>query len=92
MSECLYGDPELKCSDLRDETCTNLSIRLSLLLKKMKIGDRQKIVVTQKQFSQIDGIPERNNIQTIKERMNEDVLITLEKKVIDSSFVSKIMS
>ena len=77
MSECLYGDINCSIVDLREETCTNVSIRLSLLIKRMKKGDIQKILITRTQYHQVEGIPQRFNIFMEKEESGHDCLITL---------------
>ena len=76
MSECLSGNPKSELKDLRDETCTNLSIQLSLLMKRMRVGEQRKIIVTRKQYPQIEGIPERYKIHAMREEYGDDYLLT----------------
>lgn len=77
MSECLYGNVELIPADLRDETCTNLTIALSLLMRRIKPGELRSIIVTSKQYIQIEGIPEKRKLKVTKEEFGDDLLITL---------------
>ena len=79
MSECLFGENDCEMRDLRNETCTNLTIQLSLLMKSMKPGDKRKIIVTPKQYVQIEGVPGRFSINSTKELSRYDILITLSK-------------
>lgn len=77
MSECLYGDTDCPIVDLREETCTNVSIRLSILMKKMKKGELQKFLITRPQYLQVEGIPKRYNLFMDKEQAGEDYIITI---------------
>jgi TusA-related sulfurtransferase len=79
MSECLFGENEREMRDLRNETCTNLTIQLSLLMKSMKPGEKRRIIVTPKQYIQIEEIPDRFHIKITKEICRDDLLITLQK-------------
>lgn len=76
MSEHLFGN-NCQFMDLRNETCTNLSIQFSLLVKRMKEGEIQKIMLTRKQYSQIEGIPPRLKLFMKKEKSGNDYLITI---------------
>ena len=63
--------------DLRDETCTNVSIQLSLLMKRLKRGEVKKIMLTRKQYDQIEGINQRFHLSMEKEESGNDYLITI---------------
>lgn len=63
--------------DLRDETCTNVSIQLSLLMKRLKRGEVKKIMLTRKQYAQVEGINKRFHLSMEKEESGNDLLITI---------------
>ncbi|KAF5091515.1 hypothetical protein KHC33_05135 [Methanospirillum sp. J.3.6.1-F.2.7.3] len=77
MSECLYGNVDCSMRDLRDETCTNVSIQLSLLMKRLKRGEVKKIMLTRKQYAQVEGINKRFHLSMEKEESGNDLLITI---------------
>ena len=77
MSECLYGNVECSMRDLRDETCTNVSIQLSLIMKRLKQGEMKKIMLTRKQYAQIEGINQRFHLFMEKEESGNDYLVTI---------------
>lgn len=77
MSECLYGNVDCSIRDFRNETCTNVSIQLSLLMKRIKRGEIKKIMLTRKQYDQIEGINQRFHLSMQKEESGNDYLITI---------------
>lgn len=65
--------------DLRDESCTNLAIRIALIMKSMKSGDDRAILVTRKQSAGMAGIPERSGVRVVTEPSGNDILLLLHR-------------
>lgn len=48
-----------------------------MLMKRLKMGDVQKILITRPQFLQVEGIPKRYNLFMDVKESGEDYLITI---------------
>lgn len=68
-----------KPADIRNETCTNLSILLKLLTRKIKPGETIPLIVTRKQLIQIEEIVAQYGISVHHEPLPEDLLVTVTK-------------
>ncbi len=66
-------------SDIRNETCTNLSILINLLIRKIQPGDFVSLVVTRKQLLHIEEILAERGFVIGQQPLPEDLLITLSK-------------
>lgn len=66
-------------SDIRNETCTNLSILINLLIRRIQPGDCVSLVVTRKQLLHIEEILTERGIVIGQQALPEDLLITLSK-------------
>ncbi len=66
-------------SDIRNETCTNLSILINLLIRRIQPGDCVSLVVTRKQLIHIEEILTERGIVIRQQPLPEDLLITLSK-------------
>lgn len=66
-------------SDIRDETCTNLSILLNLLIRNIRAGDTIPLIATKKQAIQIEEILVPQGIRVWYEPLPEDLLVTISK-------------
>ena len=66
-------------SDIRDETCTNLSILLKLLIRNIKPGEPVQFIVSKKQVIQIEEILSKNGIGIHEEKLHQDLLLTVAK-------------
>jgi hypothetical protein len=69
-------------ADIRDETCTNLSILLKLLIRNIKPGEAIPLIVTRKQLIMIEEILVQHNISVHHEPLPEDLLVTVSRPAI----------
>jgi TusA-related sulfurtransferase len=67
-------------TDIRDETCTNLTILLKLFIRKIQPGEVLQVIGTKKQLIQIEDIVSGFGISVSHEVLPEDLLISLGKK------------
>nr|WP_319538606.1 hypothetical protein [uncultured Methanospirillum sp.] len=66
-------------TDIRDETCTNLSLLLNLLIRNIKPGERFQVITTRRQLVQIEEVLRQNNIDVEHESLPEDLLVTISR-------------
>lgn len=64
-------------ADIRDETCTNLSILLKLLIRNIKPGDTVPLITTKKQLILIEDILSKNGLRVHHEPLPDDLLVTV---------------
>jgi hypothetical protein len=67
-------------ADIRDETCTNLSILLKLLIRNSKQGVPASFIATRKQLATIREILSEPEFTISGEPLPEDLLVTVLKK------------
>ena len=67
------GNP--KPADIREETCTNLSIFLKLLIRNMKPGSTIPLIATKKQVIQMEEILPPHGISVQSAPLPEDLLV-----------------
>ncbi|WP_319579896.1 hypothetical protein [uncultured Methanospirillum sp.] len=68
-----------KPTDIRDETCTNLSLLLNLLIRNIKPGEEFQVITTRRQLVQIEEVLRQNNIDVEHESLPEDLLVTISR-------------
>jgi len=64
-------------ADIRDETCTKLSVLLKLLMRNIKPGETIPLIVTKKQLNQIEEILLPYGFSVQHEPLPEDLLVSV---------------
>ncbi len=70
------GDP----ADIRDETCTNLTILLALLMRNIKPDETVQVIATKRQLIQIEEVVTGHGILVHHTSLPEDLLVSFSKK------------
>jgi hypothetical protein len=66
-------------ADIRDETCTNLSILLKLLIRNINPGETIQMIATKKQLIQIEEVLSQNGIYVQSSQLPVDLLLEVTK-------------
>ncbi|HWQ63090.1 MAG TPA: hypothetical protein VN429_01640 [Methanospirillum sp.] len=66
-------------ADIRDESCTNLSILLKLLIRNINPGETIQMIATKKQLIQIEEVLSENGIYVQSSPLPLDLLLEVTK-------------